>query len=277
MEKFPNTLSIESEANFEGNDTEILFDRLRNDKIRNQIIELLFQDEQSRVGTSVESLEEDKDGNLVFNDEGEPIVKELKPFIAQTREELEKQYDDTLKDIETVTEIRSSQAAHDLPTQEVITLGSVAPWSGKTFNTKQMSIIEAHEKGHRIRPYSATEFLKHHFHKGFDFESVPYSEAESTIFKKAIPPEDQGKSVEEIKQMFFEYLSSPEELVERMSQLKNYYGMKGEAIFTKGHLEYARNHYVSDTDMDNGMTQFFKAITPEREDAFIELINSSGI
>ena len=62
-----------------------------------------------------------------------------------------------------------------------------------------------------------------------------------------------------------------------MSQLKNYFGMNGSEQFTKEHLDYARTQYVADTGMDNRMTHFFQAITPETEATFLELINSSGI
>ncbi len=62
-----------------------------------------------------------------------------------------------------------------------------------------------------------------------------------------------------------------------MSQLKCYFGMNGDEVFTPEHLVYAREHYVTDTGLDNLMTQFFQAITPETENGFLELINTSGI
>lgn len=276
MEQFPRQSNIEGEANYEGNATELLFDRLHNKKIRKQITDLLFQDEQSRVGTFIESLETDGDGNVLFDESGEPKIKERKPFVPLTREEVEKQYEETLEKIESSTEIEFNNAPHHLPTQERMIVGAVAPWSGKPFTAKQMSIIEAHEKGHEVRPYIG-EFFEEYFHMGFDFDIVPYGDTESAIFKKALPPEEQEKTTEEIREMFFDYLKSPTELAERMSQLKNYFGMKGDDLFTVEHLEYARKHYVVDTDMDNGMTQFFQAITPEKAEAFVQIINSTGI
>jgi hypothetical protein len=42
-------------------------------------------------------------------------------------------------------------------------------------------------------------------------------------------------------------------------------------------LRYAKEHYITDTGFDNKMTPFLKAITPETENEFIRLINSSGI
>jgi hypothetical protein len=80
-----------------------------------------------------------------------------------------------------------------------------------------------------------------------------------------------------VRNSVISYLFTGQELAERMSQLKNYYGMKGNEPFTKEHLHYAREHYVQDTGMDNYMKFFFQAITPETEDEFLRIINSSGI
>ena len=77
--------------------------------------------------------------------------------------------------------------------------------------------------------------------------------------------------------MYLEYLFSGSEIAERMSQLKNYFGMRGAEQFTRNHLKYARLHYVTDVGFDNGISHLFQAITPETEDKFLELINNSGI
>ena len=262
--------------NFEGNASEVLFGRLHNEKIRNQIIDLLFQGEQFREGTFIEKLKEDEKGELVFDDSNEPIVEAKVPYTPLTREEIEQRYDETLDGIESATEIAYAQNSHDTGSSETMYIGAVAPWSGKRFTDKQMNIVEAHEKGHRIRHYVGT-FFDEHFKQGFDFSNVPYGEKEAAIFKKALPLEDQDKSTDEVREMFFDYLLMPMELTERMSQIKNYYGMSSDEIFTKAHLDYARKYYISDTDMDNGMTQFFQAITPEKEEAFLELVNSVGV
>ncbi len=62
-----------------------------------------------------------------------------------------------------------------------------------------------------------------------------------------------------------------------MSQLKNYFGMSGNELFTAEHLRYARKHYIPDTGVDNNMRQFFQAITPEAEGEFLKVINSCGM
>lgn len=74
-----------------------------------------------------------------------------------------------------------------------------------------------------------------------------------------------------------DYLFTGDEIVERMSQLKNYFGMDGSDKFTKDHLHYAKENYIEDTGMDNAMSLFFQGITEETEDEFLELINSMGV
>lgn len=68
-----------------------------------------------------------------------------------------------------------------------------------------------------------------------------------------------------------------DELAARMAQLKNYFGMSGNEIFTKSHLDYARYNYINDTDLDNNMTVFFEMIAPELEQKFIHNMNSMPI
>lgn len=70
------------------------------------------------------------------------------------------------------------------------------------------------------------------------------------------------------------YLRNPDELMARMAQLKNYYGMQGSETFTKGHLDYARQHYVADTGLDNSMSVFMQAISSRTEPDFLRLMNT---
>jgi hypothetical protein len=273
MEKL---VTIEASANFEGNDSMVLFKRLRNEKVKNQILDLLFQSEQSMKGEMIESLVTDADGELVFDNEGQPIVKEKVQYISKTREELEKEYEETLSKIESMTEIGFAEKQSDLHVSDRMFIGATVPWSGKPFTDKQMSIAEAHEKGHKIREYH-TSFFYDRFSDSFDFSDVPFGKTEINIYRKTLSQEDEEETDAEVKEEFFDYLSSPTELVERMSQLKNYFGMSSDEIFTKAHFDYARAHYVLDTDMDNGMTQFFQGITEKTEEKFLELINTAGV
>lgn len=121
---------------------------------------------------------------------------------------------------------------------------------GVELTSLQKSIIEAHEKGHVIRSFKANT---EDFYKGFDFSKLPENLKRPT------------------------YLKHPDELAERMSQLKNYFGFKGDDLFSREHLLYARENYIRDTELDNNMSEFFSIITKETEDEFLRIINQYPI
>jgi hypothetical protein len=97
------------------------------------------------------------------------------------------------------------------------------------------------------------------------------------MWKKALPEKERNITDDEAKNEIIKYLLSPTEIVERMAQLKNYFGMSGDEEFTANHLEYARLNYVEDTGLDNGMKYFFKSIKSETQEEFLRLINNAGV
>lgn len=121
--------------------------------------------------------------------------------------------------------------------------GAVFSDSGLTDSQKM--IIESHEKGHAMRTFPKISEIR----DGFDYEK--HSAEKRTT-----------------------YLKNPDELLERMAQLKNYFGFTGNELFTRGHLDNAREQYITNTGLDNDMTDFFNMITKEKEDKFLEIINS---
>ncbi len=268
MERTPTT-NVESEANFEGNDSLLLIERLNNPRIRTQVIDLLLEAEESERGVIIEVTEFDEHGVQ----KGPSVKKSYEP---KSREQLEAEYDEALRDISTSTPIRMAEHPFDGPTEQAMVIGAKSPWSNRPYTEKELSIIEAHEKGHRIRPYNY-DSLQTYFAQGFDSNSIRFTPKELMIYRKTLPETDQEKTDEEIIALYSEYLSSPVEIAERMGQLKNYFGLRGDGVFTKEHLDYARIHYMKDTGMDNGMRPFFQAITKEREEAFLTIINEAGI
>ncbi len=121
---------------------------------------------------------------------------------------------------------------------------------GQPLSDQEKNTIEAHEKGHVIRDFKInTEDIS----KGFDFSKIP---------EDAVRPT---------------YLRNPDELAERMSQLKNYFGFKGGEVFTRQHLAYAREKYFTDGKINNNMKDFFSLITPEKESEFLRIINTYPI
>jgi hypothetical protein len=120
---------------------------------------------------------------------------------------------------------------------------------GVPLDDHQKHIIESHEAGHGIREFVGTE--GNELHALLDLTQIP--------------------------QRSRHYLSNPAEVAERMGQIKNYFGLGPTEDITLDHLSYAREHYVSDTGLDNKMSEFFAGITPAREPAFIRLINELPI
>jgi hypothetical protein len=83
-------------------------------------------------------------------------------------------------------------------------------------------------------------------------------------------------SKKEIESNYREYLAFPWEIIERMSQIKNYFGFSGDEKFTQEHLYYVRDNYVQDTGIYAAQIQpFLDSISDDRK--FIEKMNILGI
>lgn len=292
QEKEGNT--VESIANFEGNETLLIIERLKNPVIFAQIVDVLHRqyvesynhykngnwqpylpdgwtgDEDNKL------LKEEKSGEVISVDDLNTVLKYL---VVPDKEEVIKDLEDGIKRIAKSTDINFT---NKIPDTGSISVTWEVPWTQKRPTVKMMSIIEAHEKGHQIRDYnSSTEDLR----KGFDISKVDFSDEFYVVLQRVFdnPDEEYEKdgipsSKEEAKKWFlFDYLFTGNEIAERMSQVKNYFGFQGDEKFTKEHLHYAKENYVKDTGCDNAMTLFFEAITTNTEDKFIELINSYGI
>ncbi|MFA6158382.1 MAG: hypothetical protein WC763_02030 [Candidatus Paceibacterota bacterium] len=267
--------SIEAIANYQGNDSLLLFERVSNPVIREQIIGLLIEGERSRDGSPVEVLEEESPGVFKKDEAGEIVVKTI-PYRARSREEIESDLDEAIQREVSVTNISFNDDPNMQSSSSEIEMRALAPWNGKPFNEKQMSNIEAHEKGHNLRPYRA-DFFKTHFQGAFSFDDKVITDRDIEMYRKVLNEDERNEPDEKIREIILDYLFYPMEIAERMSQLKNYFGMSADDTFTREHLHYAVEHYVADTGVDNGMGMFFRAIKPETEDEFIRLINCSGI
>jgi hypothetical protein len=154
------------------------------------------------------------------------------------------------------------------------------PITGDVSSVLQNSYVEAHEKGHYIRRLKSTG-VANYFVKTIDLNKLSISQKYFETIKEGSIKEygDKVKDMThaDVIEILTTYLKQPVEILERMSQLKNYYGFKGGEVFTKQHLEYAREHYVEDTQEDNYMGFFFDCITPETEERFLQVMNNSGV
>lgn len=115
--------------------------------------------------------------------------------------------------------------------------------NGNEYNDFDKEIIEAHEKAHGIFG-NLTKGERDHIRMIFDNAKIGYP-----------------------------YRKSPEEILMRMTQLKNYFGFKGNEQMSLNALHYAMAHYVKDVGLDNNMSDFFNAITPENEQRVVDLMN----
>jgi hypothetical protein len=122
-----------------------------------------------------------------------------------------------------------------------------AAYEGRPLTVDEKNLVESHEKGHVLRTLKINSA---DIAKGFDFSKIP----------------------EESKRP--SYLRNPDELAERMAQLKNYFGFTGDELFSRQHLAYVRENYLKDGKLDNSMSDFFAMITPETEDEFLRIINT---
>lgn len=255
--------SIFEKISEQRNESLVLVSRFKDPVIKSQVVETLHKAYEMLAMSG-------KENDTVLIDENDEEVQQS--VVIPSIEEISRQYDEHVSEIERVTNITFTGRE---PESNTMDSSWEFPGIGKLSNN-QLSIIEAHEKGHFVRNYPGQiqeNFFIGYFSKGFDPEAisidVPVLQQKFGKLKNM----DEEKARDIILGKIF----SPGELAERMSQMKNYFGMDGSEKFTKQHLQYVRENYVKDTGLDNWMTETLQAITPEKEAGFLELINTAGI
>ncbi len=103
---------------------------------------------------------------------------------------------------------------------------------------RQKNIIEAHEKGHGLRDFHSPSEIA-------EIQSVIDREA-----LDALTAERENSATNGGERFRPSYVNAPEEIIERMAQFKNYFGMSATDTFTEKHLAHVRSHYVQDTGLD---------------------------
>ena len=195
----PYSTNEEVKGNFIGDWTTLLQDRMKDQTTRNKFI-------ASKIGILTSSAPYDRQNSL----EKEETTK--KYHYDQIRD-----YDNKIaKAFSFTTYVKSGEMAHSTDSlgssKENGTVFIDATINGRPLSDEEKNAIEAHEKGHVLREFKINS---EDFSKGFDFSVIP----------------------EDIKRPM--YFRKPDELAERMSQLKNYFGFKGGELFTRQHLAYA--------------------------------------
>jgi hypothetical protein len=287
MEKFSNDQARVRAEDFESNDSLILFERLENPDIFEQMVRTTMAGYEARVasGEPITLIEYDENGKMQFHEE---------PYPQPSEEEVRQQILDDIQRVKSYTPI----SFNDNPPSAA---GIGVFWKnpdGSEPTSEQKSSMVAHEKGHVVRQFPGGEAGDRYYAKlfgnAFDVGQIIYTEEEyerDVAFKRKEAQKNHDKFIEEginvlgldesdmtydkMKEGITEYLSRPAELTERMSQIKNYLGFRGDEEFTQENLDYARQYYIEETGIDNNMRQFFEAIKDDKE--FIVLMNSVGI
>lgn len=262
-------IKLEASANYKDSHSLLLLERIKNETIKQRLINDLYFD----LATSERDILTENELNILSKEEGE-----AKNLIREALGE-------KLNLVFSFTDIEYSEIGYvsSNSSGQGGTIGIFCKNSNSNTNeffeetTLIKNITESHEKGHLIRDYHQESDFSKKLLAAFDYRKVSFSFDELEFIKKLylhiyseIPEE------EEIVSMAIKEISSTKEIVERMSQLKNYFGMSGEEKFTKEHLKYARKNYIKDTGMHPlQIKPFFEAIS--NEDEFILLMNTLGI
>lgn len=246
---------VEASANYPGDWTGLLFGRMTDPLSKEKF-----------VAQRVEAMEKMQVGEP---DESERGNKYGKRYATHYQGQID-DYDQRLADIFAQTNIvvasESEKYKHghgNIDQPGTVYINAESRSSGP-LTSRQKNIIEAHEKGHGLR----------------DFQSpIDKTEIQSVIDQAVLVEmmEERKSRERDNSKASPNYVRQPEEIIERMSQFKNYFGMKASEKFTSKHLEHIRKNYISDTGLDNGISDLLRVVTPETEKTFLKVINKYAI
>ncbi len=260
--------TVEQQANYEENHSLLLFERLTNPIILDRLVNNLYED--------ISTIDYSK-----FSYYDLMSFREAGDYLAYGEEWVKK--DIRKKILSRIEQVKKSTEIHYTPKGYLDSSGETAPGkvgiicgqnpSGLYESALTKNIAEAHEKGHVIRHFHDTSFFSQKIRFVFDFNLINISQEE---YQQAIERIHQDISFDEYIDFLRDYMERTDEIIERMSQVKNYFGMSGTEEFTQEHLNYAREYYVQDTRMYRLQIQpFFDAIVDD--EGFVKLMNSLGI
>lgn len=245
-------------ANFPGNWTQLLHERMLD-----QVTKDKFIAQRNEAASAM------KTGPLEFRD---------KP--TQFKEHYQKQiedYDRRIENIFSITETgRASdfgKSPHTLGVGDIDKPGAVfvdaVNKNNLPLSVRQKNIVEAHEKGHGLRDFESPVDKT-------EIRNVIDREVAESLLQQYREKESNGEKGERGR-FNYSYLTRPEEIIERMAQFKNYFGMGAKEQFTEAHLDYIRANYILDTGLDNGVSNLLACITPRTTASFLEIINKYPI
>lgn len=241
---------IKVSSNYPGNWTNLLMERMLNPVTKQKFIKI-------------------REASMISMNDGEPgPLDKPKTFSNYYQKQID-EYDQNITYVFSRTNINKAKKSDKEPNHlgmgsygESGVVFSDANYNNNDLTPRQKDIINSHEKGHGLRDF---------------YSPIEKMEISQVIDSKVIAEAEQRKKENNPNARFLNYLARPEEIIERMSQLKNYYGFSAKDVFTLNHLEYAKINYVSDTGLDNQMSIFMNAVTPETIKSFLKVINEYPI
>lgn len=260
--------SIEEQANYEGNHSLLLFERLSNPLVFNRLVEDLYEDVVTQDYSDYDYVDPESlaEHNNYISHDRDTILEDIRNKLNQKL--------DTVKGS---TEIHFSDKGY-LDSSGVEAPGRVGILtSNNPYGINETALLknmaEAHEKGHVFRKYQYNSNFTKRVQEPFDFSKITLSQEDND----SNPLNgDQNITLQENLDSLQKYIASPDEIIERMSQVKNYFGFSGNEKFTQEHLDYARDNYIKDTGVyPNQIKPFFDAIADDKK--FIEKMNMLGI
>lgn len=236
---------ITASANYPGDWTGLLYNRLTHPSTKEKFV--------TRRTEAMEHMEDDPS-----------MVGRREMPRAHYQQQIDN-YSENIERVFSMTEVGPAESfgsrgrnLGNMGNESVGAVFSDAEYKGSPLTNRQKNIIEAHEKGHCLR----------------DFAS-PYDrkEIQTTIDQSVITELNNLRKASGAERIAPTYVSNPMEIAERMAQFKNYFGMSANDTFKKEHLDYIREHYVSDTGLDNGVSDLLYVVTPDTESKFLDVIN----
>ena len=255
---------VEKTANYEGDHTLLFLERLHNPEVNRKLVESLTQEYIFRYYKSnPEKGEED---------------------IDKIREIQKKKLDERIEKVFNSTGVNLKEKNN--PGYGYLNeTGSVCPLVEAKkidieqegfLSKKQLNLIESHEKGHGIRHFNEDSPIGKSIKDSLDFSQVVIDEKDLNLLRTRSKIKDNKD--EAIIGFYLDGLrNSPDEIIERMAQLRNYFGMKGNEEFTKEHIVYAKENYIKDIGMSVQIKPFLDAITENSEKNFLYVINNIGV
>ena len=206
---------------------------------------------------------------------GEPSTFERRPREFQSHYQAQiDNYDTRVEEIFSRTNIGNAadfgKSPRNLGQSGIDQPGTIftdATHQDRFLSNRQLNMVEAHEKGHGLRDYTSP---------------IDTAEIKSIIDEDALEEltemhRERERLGEKEGRFQSRYAARPDEIIERMAQFKNYFGMGAQDTFEKKHLDYIREHYTADTGLDNGINDLLTCVTPKTEAAFLKVINKYPI